>query len=524
MTHFNGPQLLITLDAPTAGVLNLSVEINLYSEWKEWVLGKYLFNTETDVNGTTERITYTDHSLHTGQRIFYYNEGGAENIGLVDGTAYYIRADDASGDRNTFELYDTQANAENSPSTVGRLDLTASGVGNGETHRISADNAKFVDAFRTIGGDPLTPGVEAGGYFFLQNQAIPAANPLPARDGWRIISTDADQTINYQGNLVGEDSSLPIINVTTGRSVLHLGLQPVTQRVDEILTQTQITTYRGRIAIDTLGGGTPGTEFPIGTESVPVDNLADALTISANTGFKEFLLRGPLTFTVDPGNTEWTGWGTDSSIAFNGRDISGAHFNDMTVSGSIVTPTDHILFDTCEIGNLTNFFGTMANCELNGTIVLASGTTRLYNCVSSIPGASSPVINGNNLTGLDLSLRGYNGGIRLINFTQNDSTITLGMNTGKINIDASCTNFGDLQARGVATLNNESAVPAGLTKVINTESLVDATDLMLTRQMVAGNATVSVDDLTVTVYDEDATTVIATFSLSADGRIRTRTS
>ena len=186
MTHFNGPSLLITLDAPTGGVLNLSVETNLYSEWKEWVIGRYFFNTENDVNGTTERITYTDHSLHTGQAIVYYNEGGTENIGLTNGTTYYVRADDATGDRNTFELYDTEFNAENGPSTVGRIDLTASGVGNGEVHRITADNAKFVNAFRTIGGDPLTPGVDAGPYFFLQNQDIPPSPPLTLRDGWRI--------------------------------------------------------------------------------------------------------------------------------------------------------------------------------------------------------------------------------------------------------------------------------------------------------------------------------------------------
>ena len=70
MTHFNGPTTTITLDDPTAAVLSLSVETNLYSEWKEWVIGRYRFNTETDVNGATERITYIDHSLHTGQSVF----------------------------------------------------------------------------------------------------------------------------------------------------------------------------------------------------------------------------------------------------------------------------------------------------------------------------------------------------------------------------------------------------------------------------------------------------------------------
>jgi hypothetical protein len=40
--------------------------------------------------------------------------------------------------------------------------------------------------------------------------------------------------------------------------------------------------------------------------------------------------------------------------------------------------------------------------------------------------------------------------------------------------------------------------------------------------MTSGNATISPDNLSVTVYDEDGITVLATFSLSADGKIRTR--
>ena len=509
MPQFDGPNLLITLDDPTGGVLNISVEADLYSDWKEWTLGNYFFNTENDVNGTTERITYTNHSLHTGQDIVYTNEGGTENIGLTNGATYWVRYID----RNTFELYDTKANSENDPSTVGRIDLTASGVGLGETHKIDADNAKFLAAFRTIGGDPLTPGVDAGPYFFLQNDV-----------GWRIISSDENQTINYQGNLVAEDSSIPLIVETPGRTVLHLGLQPVTQRVDEILTSTQLGVYGGAVYIDTKGQGTPGVTYPIGTESVPVSNLADALTIASTYGFSRFILRGFVTFVSAPGDVLWTGAGTDSTIALNGQDVSGTHFEDLTVSGTVATITDEIIMDGCIINSLTNFSGTLLNCGLNGTITLASGDTRMYNCYSHIPGASSPVIDANSQTGINLTVRGYNGGIRLNNFTQSDTVGTLGMNTGKINISASCTAFSDLQVRGVATLNNESAVAAGLDKVIDTKSLVDATDLMLIRQMVAGNATVSVDDLTVTVYDEDNVTVLATFSLSADGRIRTRTS
>jgi len=380
MTHFNGPTTTITLDVPTIGVLALSVETNLYSEWKEWVIGKYLFNTENDVNGTTERITYIDHSLHTGQSVIYYVDLGSENIGLVDGTEYFIRADDASGDRDTFELYDTKANAEAGPATTGRLDLTASGVAAGEQHRIAADNSKFMAAFRTIGGDELTPGVDAGPYFFLQNGTL--ADVIP-QGSWRIISTDEDQTINYQGNLVAEEADEEIIIVTPGRSVLHLGLQPITQRVDEILTIGQVSEYDGRVWIDTING-TGGTVYPVGTPSTPVFTLTDALIIAANLNFERYMLRGSITLTSSFTDSSVEGLGVDVAdiVLINGQDVSGTVFTSINVSGSIPALTADLDFDSCRVGNIigTGYQGTMRACGLEDNILFAPGQSNLVGC------------------------------------------------------------------------------------------------------------------------------------------------
>jgi len=516
MTHFNGPELLITQDAPTAGVLNLSVEENMYSEWKEWVIGRYFFNTETDVNGTTERITYTDHSLHTGQAVNYSNEFGSESIGLVTGTTYYVRADDGTGDRNTFELYDTKVNAEGGPATTGRMDLTASGVGNGEQHRITADNAKFAAAFRTIGGDELTPGVEAGGYFFLQNQDIPASSPNPARDGWRIISTEEDQTLNYSGNLVGEDSNEQLIVPTVGYTVLHLGLQPVTQRVDEILEISRFAEYSGGVWIDTFNGST-GTSYPIGTQASPVNNLANARTIANSLDFEIFYLRGSITLT-DP-LTDWrvVGYGAevDNVVAFAGQNLSGSVFENVSVSGTIDTLTRDVDFTKCRVGAVTDYRGTITACGLEDDILLAAGQSNIVNCYSAAPGAQ--VVNFDYQAGnaIDLFIRGMIGVFSISNNSNAASIASVDLLSGEMTIDADFLN-GSISVRGTGTYNNDSAL------AINDVGLIDQKDVRLIKQMTSGNATVSVDDLSVTVYDEDMVTVLATFSLSADGRIRTR--
>ena len=125
-TTFDGDTLTITLGTPTDGVLNLDVQDDLYSDWKEWM--------------------------------------------------------------------------------------------------VTSDNIKYPPAFRTVGGDSLTTNVDAGAYYFLRNDY-----------GWRIKPSEYDQTIYVIGNLVAQDSALPLAVPTTGGyTVLMLGLQAVTQGIDNL--------------------------------------------------------------------------------------------------------------------------------------------------------------------------------------------------------------------------------------------------------------------------------------------------
>ncbi len=121
---------------------------------------------------------------------------------------------------------------------------------------VSASNLKFAPAFRTIGGDPLTEGIDAGAYFFLQNQASGVST-----GDWRIKPAEGDATVTIAGNLVAEDSTLPLTVPTDGDfTVLLLGLQPITQNVDSILTEVEnvpeqvwATTTSGNAEAGTFG-------------------------------------------------------------------------------------------------------------------------------------------------------------------------------------------------------------------------------------------------------------------------------
>lgn len=85
------------------------------------------FNTNTGVDGGTEVIT-TDatHSFTTGDEMAYWKAGGTDNIGLSEGTLYYVR----NLTTTTLSVHTSRSDAVND---LNRVDLTAAA---GETHEL----------------------------------------------------------------------------------------------------------------------------------------------------------------------------------------------------------------------------------------------------------------------------------------------------------------------------------------------------------------------------------------------------
>lgn len=490
MPFYDGPNKRIILNQPTGGVLNVNVQDDLYETGKRFVQGRVFFDTELNVSAT--QIDLLDYSLHTGQRVIYLKDGGTEAIGLTDGAEYFVRYID----RETFELYDTKANAEAGPATTGRQALTASGGGSGETHQFFADNSKWFVPWRTTGGDPLTPGVEAGAYFFIQNQL---------GSDWRIIAFDDDHTINYAGNLVAENSLLSLIVPTPGRTVLHLGLQPVTQRVDEILTQTQEAAYNGVVSIDVLSANS-GTAFPVGTRSKPVNNLADAATIAATIGTSIYEFRGALTLDrVFDGNT-FIGITSEKNdvLNFGGFNVDRSIFRGCGLTGSYTGSIEAI---ECDLQILSGVDGVFRRCGISDNMTLAAGAIPIFaNCFSEVPGTSSPIMDCNGASGLNL--RNYSGGIQLRN-VQAGFTGSIDLDPGTITmLDGQGNTGGTVQIAGTlwnAISETIMAGGAGVTAIV--DKAFDAKETQIALASLVGNADVSLDNQTITILNKNLATL-----------------
>jgi len=94
---------------------------------------KRAFNTNTDVNSSTDVVTTDEnHGYTTGAAVYYLKQGGTAAVGLTDGNLYYVR----SIASNQLAFYTSAANAI---ADTSRVNLTASGTS--ENHEINSTSA-----------------------------------------------------------------------------------------------------------------------------------------------------------------------------------------------------------------------------------------------------------------------------------------------------------------------------------------------------------------------------------------------
>lgn len=297
------------------------------------------------------------------------------------------------------------------------------------------DNAKYLPAFRAIGGDPLSSIINAGSYFFLRNDY-----------GW--IMKPAEEDVNYYltGNLAAQDPSSPILAPTDGPYTTAIfGLQPVTQGVTPVMgEQLEYGSFQGGVWVDQLNG-TPGTGYtstgkPIGNAETPSSNITDAVAIQQLRGLpKTMFIRGNMVLGSGDNIEGYKIIGENAArtmITINdAAETLGCEITEAYVTGNLDGGT---ILRNCVISNLNYVNGFVFQCMLNpGTITLGgTETAHFLNCYSGVPGSGTPTIdcNGTGAENTPLAMRGYNGGIKLIQKDGN-AAVSIDLASGQVILD-----------------------------------------------------------------------------------------
>jgi hypothetical protein len=367
-----------------------------------------------------------------------------------------------------------------------------------------ASRLGYPQAFRVVGGDPISDVASLGSTYFLVN-------------GWRIRPAEYSHKLVLTGNIftdpAGSDVNAPTLgsyNVTVSERVSNL--------TDSVLLNSpdiQYNSYNGAVTVDLLSANA-GTEYPTGTPRAPVNNFADALTIANDRGFTTFFVIGnaALDAGLDFSGKVFFGENEAKSLFTIplGATVTACEFREATIQG-VLDGNSQIV--ACKILNLDYVDGFVHQCVLAGTVKLL-GDAHLLDCWSGVPGVATPVIDFNGSSSA-LALRNYNGGIRLINKTGAES-VSIDLNSGQIILDSTVT-AGTIVCRGVGKLTNNAVGATVVDETLSTLGVAEdvwahaaATDLAakaLLIQKILQNKTITDPSTGVmTVYDNDGSTVL----------------
>lgn len=328
-----------------------------------------------------------------------------------------------------------------------RLDLK--NIEDSETHMPFLDTHKH--------NQPVTVG------------GVTLARVVEIINGYTITFENGTYAVNLNGsnNNIGDVLNLNNVQVRSNNSA---GLTFSKQTEDQSFTDS-------RVYINTAGLGQAGTQFPLGTPGLPVNNLADAQAIIVNRTLpKRLFLRGNLPVTASESVANFDIQGVSpilSRIIFeDGSDTDNCVLSACDVSGQL--QGNITAKDTSTFSGLQDFEGTMISGGLGEAVITLDNTgsineIQFIKCYSLVAGISTPVIDCKNLIDLKLSIRGYHGGIEIRNFGDASMKASLDIDAGNIFLNASCT-AGTIKISGTGCVVDNSAGTE-----VNTDGFVSST-------------------------------------------------
>lgn len=380
---------------------------------------------------------------------------------------------------------------QSAPSEIRELDLDAFRL---ELKGIEAS----IEGMPFLDTHSHNPPVTVGG--------VTLARVVEIINGYTVTFEDGQ----YAVNLVGANSNVADItnvNQVSVRSANSAGLTYSKEVEDQSFAGA-------RVWVNSVVG-LPGTQFPRGTPGDPVSNIADAQSIISQRNLpKRLHLRG--SFTLNSGDS-LEGYDIEAGSAkLASLDFGYAITSDMVISAVDISGIANGEFtaDTVSsFSNLSNFAGKMVDGGLDGSITLASATRHEFiNCHSRVSGTSStPIIDCDNLPNLNLSIRGYTGGLELINVGGSGTQISIDLIAGHVILDSSVT-MGDIVIRGPGYVTDNSA--GATVNTIGVTARQETAEVI--RKFMTNRMETNPSTGVLTLYDDDDTTVLYSGNIYED--------
>jgi len=312
----------------------------------------------------------------------------------------------------------------------------------------SPENRGYPQAFDVVGGDELSPIINAGSYFFLRNDL-----------GWRIKPFEEDGTWWFNGNLAPRDSAAEVFKKTTGSyNTQILGLQPITQGITPAMgVQLEHGSFlNSSVWIDSTNGHdfnyyfTAGVHNP-GSRQYPLISVPEALIVASTRGFDAISFIGSLTVGtgVNVSGFTITGQSPSKSTLTILADATavGCEIYECKVTGTLDGGSE---FRMCVVEDIYYINGYMYNCLIMGTVQLAGGTP--FFALDCKSGIDIPTIDMGG-SGQGMAIKGFDGTFNIINKTGSDYA-SIDLAAGAILLDPTTVTGGDIEVHGDGCLKD----------------------------------------------------------------------
>lgn len=264
------------------------------------------------------------------------------------------------------------------------------------------------------------------------------------------VSTNLDaqvSTLATQTSVDTVDANVDAILVDTA------AIEPlVTSNLDAAVS-TRTDQYFGKIWIDTTNGTSGAVAGTNGTMNNPVDNWADAASLSTSTGHRTYHLAPDSAIAVTTSQVAKRFEGNGTAIV----NLNTIDFADSTFYGlrliNVFGGTGDVYVENCTLLNVSGASGTFKNCSISGTFAARSGANvDLVNCRNWD--------NSVNANGGRLRWSGHLGYATITGMTDSLQTHQIYSEGGAIEFDASNTD-GTLNFLGNADVIRNDALTDG---------------------------------------------------------------
>jgi hypothetical protein len=279
--------------------------------------------------------------------------------------------------------------------------------------------------------------------------------------------TNGNITVRGVGNIT-DDSSGAIVDITglMSKTTVASAVQ------DQIGLEIQYASYQNAVWVDPSNGTAGTTVYPAGTRILPVRDISTAIYIAETVGFKTLQIINDISINGGSELDNYTLIG-DSHVATEIEILESANVQGIKIIGAHLSGylDGEAEINNCVVRNVSYVNGHIHDSGLIGPIVLdGSANAVLINC-SAIDGYNLPIIDMG-VGGQNLIMSDWTGFVTITNNSDPSTQIFVGMDAGKVTLDASI-EAGDITISGIGTFTNNAST--GI--VLDTEGLMNKTNI-----------------------------------------------